>query len=91
MSKTTIVNQRDVTNLTGSNMMGELYGGKKITSSSSKVPKMPKFQANKNENPLDFIENFERLMKAHKISEERYNDLLALCLDRVDVMWLISL
>lgn len=50
---------------------------------------LPKFrQGNMSVEPVEFIENFEKIMAAHEIDEDRNATLLALCLDSVDNQWL---
>ena len=52
---------------------------------------LPKFRhENKFEEPIEFLESFNKVMKAHNISEDRYLQLLPLCLDSVDGQWLAT-
>lgn len=55
--------------------------------SGFRVPSgMPKFRMNGGiQEPLDFIAAFGRVMKAHGIPENRYMELILLCMDSTDV------
>jgi len=58
---------------------------------SSKVPNnLPVFRSGRNgiEDPLEFIEHFERICKANQIQDKRYVALMALCVDSTDVQWI---
>ena len=50
---------------------------------------LPKFrQGTTPAEPVEFIEQFQKIMEAHEIEEEKYSSILALCLDSVDGQWL---
>ena len=52
---------------------------------------LPKFRHdNKFEEPVEFLESFNKVMKAHNINEDRYLQLMPLCLDSVDGQWLAT-
>lgn len=51
---------------------------------------LPKFRQDKFDEPVEFLEAFNKIMKAHNIGEERYLQLLSLCLDSVDGQWLTN-
>ena len=52
---------------------------------------LPKFRhENKFEEPVEFLEAFNKVVKAHNINEDRYLQLLPLCLDSVDGQWLAT-
>jgi hypothetical protein len=52
---------------------------------------LPKFRQGINSvEPIEFMENLEKIFEAHEIEEERYDVLLALCMDPVDQQWLTN-
>ena len=58
----------------------------------SRVPSnLPTFRSSKEiEDPLEFIEQFERICQANEVDEDCYIILVVLCLNSTDVQWLIS-
>ena len=65
-----------------------------MTQSKSKIvvpSNLPKFrQDNKFDESIEFLETFNKIMKAHNIKEDRFLQLLPLCLDSVDGQWLTT-
>ena len=61
-----------------------------LISDSWRVPtNLPTFRNSKGmEDPLEFIEKFERVCQANGIQLRRYIKLVALCLDTTDVQWI---
>ena len=55
----------------------------------SRVPSnLPTFRYSKKiEDPLEFIEQFERICQANKVDEDCYIILAVLCLDSTNVQW----
>ena len=52
---------------------------------------LPKFRQGMNSvEPIEFMENLVKIFEAHEIEEDRYDVLLALCLDPVDQQWLTN-
>jgi len=50
---------------------------------------LPTFRSSKGmEDPLEFIEKFERVCQVNGIQLRRYIKLVALCLDTTDVQWI---
>ena len=37
---------------------------------------------------MEYIEQFQKIMEAHEVEEEKYSVMLNLCLDSVDGQWL---
>ena len=65
-----------------------------MTQAKSKIvvpSNLPKFRHdNKFDEPIEFLETFNKIMKAHNIGEDRFLQLLPLCLDSVDGQWLTT-
>src|ERR1700728_4278067 len=46
---------------------------------------LPKFrQKGYSEEPVEFLESFEKILVVHEISMEKYNKLIPLCLNSID-------
>ena len=67
-------------------------GDQKTIKNSWKVPNnLPLFCGGRGEeDPLEFIEHFECICLANGIQQERYVQLVQLCLDKTDVQWITS-
>ena len=59
------------------------------TRKQSRVPSnLPMFRGSKEiEDPLEFIEQFQRICQANEVDEDCYIVLVVLCLDSTDVQW----
>ena len=67
----------------------EARNASKLSSNSWRVPtNLPVFRSSKGmEDPLEFVEKFERVCEANGIQLGRYIKLISLCLDVTDVQW----